>query len=297
MSFIDEKMSPVNTNVNGNRDEPNLVNDISEKQKKLSFLLRNIKKYKKKNMESLTDIIGRKKIIVDIEKKLPDLNDEEIKSKILIWIKIEKNKMNALNTQLQSEFAMDLYKELQLKGVKLRGHMPKLKVSFYNLDVDFEKNLCNLTYGLDNDHIANLKVNPREVSDYIGKVSQDLDNQYGDGRLFQNYLVEAYENNIAKGKTRAGKVSIIDVLMEISLLKQGRNFRIDPSKKNYSPYGRIQFSYDIFRLLNDHPPDIRVKLSTATRAQARNKLNYLWIPKNTRGEGSIFSHIEVVKNQ
>ena len=297
MSFFDEKMSPSDVNGSGSPDVSNLANDISEKQKKLSFLLRNIKKYKKKNIESLTDIIGQRKIIVDIEKKIPDLNDEEIKNKTLMWIKTEKNKMNALNTKLQSEFAMDLYNELQLKGMKLRGHMPKLKVSFYNMDVDFEKNLCNLTYGLDNDHIANLKINPREMSDYIGKVNQDLDKQYGDGRLFQNYLVKAYENNIAKAKTRAGKVSIIDVLMEISLLKQGRNFRINPSRKNYSTYGRIQFSYDIFRLLNDHPSDIRVKLSTATRAQAKNKLNYLWIPKNSRGEGSIFSHIEVVKNQ
>lgn len=289
-------MDAVEAKTNEKPDFSNLLVDVNKTQKILSFLTRTIKKYKKIDNESLTDIITRRKIIVSIEKKLHDFNDEKIKHKVLMWIETENSIMDALNAKLQSEFAMDLYNELQFNNLKLRGHMPKLKASFYNIDVDFQKNLCNLTYGLDNDHIANLKINPKNISEYMVKVNQNLDKQYGDGKLFQNNIVEAYENIISKAKTRAGKVSIIDVLLEISLLKQGRKFRIDPSRKNYSTYSRIQFSYDLFRLLKDHPTEIRLKLSTATRAQATNKLHYLWIPKNSRGEGSIFSYIEVVKN-
>jgi len=290
-------MSAEDINGNPNRDVPNLENVLNEKQKKLSHLLKNIRKYKKNKDESLTGIISRRKIIIAMENKLPDLNDEEITNKILKWINDETNTMNTLAAKIQSNFAMNLYEELQLIGMKLRGQMPKLKVGFYNMNIDFEKNLCNLTYGLDNDHIAQLKIHPKEISDYIGKVNQDLDKKYGDGKVFQNYLVEAYENSLVKTKTKSGKISIIDALLEMSLLKQGRNFKINPSRKNYSTYGRIQFSYDIFRLINDHQTDIRIKLSTATRAQARNKISYLWIPKNSRGDGSIYSQIEVVTKQ
>lgn len=276
-------------------DTSSLIADLTQINKILSTVTRNLKKYDKKKIESLEDLKRAKNTIMEIENKLNNLQDGKLKRKLEKWITDERTQIESIDQKLHSGFAMELYNLLNLNEMKLEGHMPKLKTSFYNMDIDFSKNTCKLSYGQDKDQITTLKINPKEISEYIIKHRNKLENQFDNATTFQKHLFQAYTNVNKRSGRNGGKAPIIEVLLEISILKQGRSFRINPSKSNFTPYGRVQFSYDLYRLSEIHPEDIQIKISIATRAQARNRAQYLWIPKNIRGEGSIYSHIELVR--
>jgi len=268
---------------------------INDHKKKLGSFSRNMKFYLKTEPISLESVRRLLSTINRMEQRLSFLEEESIHDLLEIWINQEKNKLELAESNLRSSFAENLYNLLRENGYKLEGHLPKLKVGFYHLDIDFKRNQCRIYYGQDKEPVVNLKIDPVEISNFITNHKQKLNESFGDPDSFVSNLERAYMSVLKKSDDRIEeKPSIVDVMLELALLKQRESFHNDPLQKYFKNYGRIQFSYDLYRLLKNTPQDIRVKLSTATRAQARNRGSYLWVPKNELGDGSIYSCIEIV---
>jgi len=67
---------------------------------------------------------------------------------------------------------------------------------------------------------------------------------------------------------------ITSVLLEYTILV--RNI----AKENYTHYGRVFFSYDLYRLKERKINEHELELITATRAYTRKKKDFLWVPTN-----------------
>jgi hypothetical protein len=91
---------------------------------------------------------------------------------------------------------------------------------------------------------------------------------------------------------RAGKgdgdwVEITDILPELALLMQGRKFRRNPAARNYDPYTRARFAYDLHRLRRDRVLSSgpwRLTLGPATGGSTRDKGRVLLL-EDAQGSG------------
>ena len=269
-----------------------LINDY---KKKLTQISRNLKTYSKKTSKNLESLRKNRKTLLRIEKLALILEDGVIRRGFNDWFDKEKKRLDLRELRIRSAFPEELYNSLSSSGLKLEGHVPNLKTGFYVIEVNFDNNQSRIFYGPDREPIKKIKIDPEKISEYIVKHRNTLEKSYENYDKFVFHLEKSYSNIIKKpDKTLDKKAPIIDVMYEMAKEKNQEETTLDP-KKRTEKYGRIQFSYDIYRLLRGPSEKIRIKLSTATRAQARSRKNYLWIPKNERGDGAIFSHIEVVR--
>jgi len=250
-----------------------------------------MKTYSKKAPKTLASLRKTRKSLQRIEKMIVPIEEENIRKNFYNWFEKEKKNLDSLESRIQSTFPERLYNELYSYNLKLEGHIPNLKTGYYVLNINFNNNQCKIYYGPDKELIAKLKINAEQIANYIVQHKNDLEKSYESYDNLINHLEKAYSNVTQKfDKTLDKKAPIIEVMHEIAKEKA-----ITDTQKKPPKYGRIQFSYDLSRLLRNPSDQIRIKLSTATRAQARSRKNYLWIPKNERGDGAIYSHIEVIK--
>lgn len=269
---------------------------ISEQKKNLSSISRYLKNYSKREPSSLESVRQLQAILKNLVQRAQSLEDGAIRQSLENWIIEETHGLKLIASRLRTSFAEKLYTLLRDEGLRLEGHLPSLKTSFYILEVDFERNICKIFYGQDKEPVVNLKINSQEVTQYIVSHRKKLDTSFEDLDMFLTHLEKAYSTILKQTENKFGKKArIIDTMIELAVLKQNRAFMIDPLKKNFQNYGRVQFSYDLYRLMRDPSQSMRLKLYTATRGQARNRRDYLWVPKNERGEGTIYSYIELLE--
>jgi len=287
---IDQNKIQVNENIK------RLLTQITDFKKKLSSLARFMKKYSKIEPNSLESVQKLSSTLAKIEGMASSLEECSLKASLMSSIEEETKKLEDLSTNLTSSFAIGLDKLLSEKGLKLKGRMPKLTCGFYTIDVDINNSRCKLYYGPKEEFIITLKLDTEVISDFIALHRKQLDTSFSNLDIFISQLEKAYRTVTNRSEDQHGKKTpIIKVMTELSILKQSRKFLTDPLRSNFQDYGRIQFSYDLYRVFQTPLKRLTLRLSPATRNQARNRAEYLWVPKDERGNGTIYSYIELVR--
>ena len=99
--------------------------------------------------------------------------------------------------------------------------------------------------------------------------------------------------------THGARINIVDVYIEMVLLRQGRAFASEPSKRTFSDYGRAQFIYDFYEY--SHRRRLRydghvVKAHSATKSQTDSPTKSMWIVEgDTPYDGRYIADVEFVK--
>lgn len=94
-------------------------------------------------------------------------------------------------------------------------------------------------------------------------------------------------------------VEITEVLAELTVLRQPKAWRYDPTPRNFEPYPRVQFLYDILRLRRDralNQDGWRLGLGPATGNSAKDKKRVFWI-EDERGNGQYYLSLRFVKEE
>ena len=94
-------------------------------------------------------------------------------------------------------------------------------------------------------------------------------------------------------------VELVDVLPELALLIQSRRFRRDPSARNFKPYPKAQFAYDLWRLRRDRVLSAagwRLSLGPATGGSTRDKGRVLRL-EDDRGRGQYHLALRFVREE
>ena len=267
---------------------------LSKEKNNIQNLLKVIKSIDKYQDDPVSNLYKIKQEVVKIEKmlkqsKLDDFVEKNIEQRIGgIKSKIPEWEENAKKT-----FGQNLENELRKVGFELRGHYPLFKVSFYTLKVDLENFKVSIWYGTEQEKLETCKSVPEDIAKKLKIIHDKITQRHFNDNEFLSKVYEAYKSSVYRQNKKLGdQISISDILFEYAFLIQDKKFRTNPIKDNYKEYGRVLFSYDLYRLKERRLNDRELSLVTATRAYTRRKSDFLWIPSNERGDGSYISHIK-----
>ncbi len=156
--------------------------------------------------------------------------------------------LDAAQKALGTTFAAALIHAFAADGIKVHGQSPRFEMGRFELTVDFPGRNGVLRYGKD---VVAKKVAlsveavraayAREVKAVMGR-TEDGDRWIG--QLFEAYqTARARRSQNSPGTPRA---NLVECYVELVFLRQGKAFRIEPTKSVYRDYTRAQFAYDVF---------------------------------------------------
>ncbi|MBK8046749.1 MAG: hypothetical protein IPK16_06275 [Anaerolineales bacterium] len=95
------------------------------------------------------------------------------------------------------------------------------------------------------------------------------------------------------------RANLVDVYLEMVLLRQGRAFASEPSKRTFTDYSRAQFIYDLYeytdrqRLMVDGKS---LKAFDSTKSQTDNPAKSMWIVEgDSPYDGRYVADIQLIK--
>ncbi len=275
-------------------EEEEILKILSEEKNNLQNLLKFIKNINKYQNDQLKNLHRIKQNIVKIKKALKQSKLEDfVKERVERYIQSMNSKVIKWEEDAKRNFGQKLENELRERGFELRGHYPLLKVSFYTLEVDLENFKVLIWYGPQQEKLEICKLIPEEIVKKLRIIRDKITQRHFDDNEFLSKVYEAYKISVYRQNKKSGdQISISDILFEYAFLIQDKKFRTNPLKNNYKEYGRVLFSYDLYRLRERRLNDRELSLITATRAYTRRKSDFLWIPSNEKGDGSYISHIK-----
>jgi len=199
--------------------------------------------------------------------------------------------------RLRTYLGAELEREFKDQGWSLEGNLPELRLSLLTLEFLFEKGEVRIWYGPKIEPLGYSKLSLRELVNRIRQTFKDLEEKsFQEEGEFLGLLLQAYKNYISKGGQEFGTpIPIIDWLSEITWIKQDRRFFHDPKKEYFREYGRVQLSYDLYRLKTREYGPFELRLGIASREQTKKRGDNLWIPNNRRGEGTHFAYVSFKK--
>jgi len=270
-------------------DIQNSLKTIQQCKRTLTRIEKNIKSYNKIEKTTLDNIAQAEKLLTKIQKDAAKLHNKELFTELQAFISSESQENNELNIQLQRMFGSELNNELKNNNLILEGRLPKIRVGYYGLDISFSKNQCKIYYGVNEELILNIKLDPKKIVKEIIEFENKLENNKLDTSLF----IKSYHTVLSSHRRESiNRVPIIKLLNQVTMDLQSTKFAIDPTRKNYREYSRVQFSHDLYKLKRDKV--LRLSLVTANRGQVRNKLDYLWVPTSP-SKGSVYSSVEIME--
>ncbi len=121
-----------------------------------------------------------------------------------------------------------------------------------------------------------------------------LEGRRWDPAAFHGQLREAWRRAGGRDWVELGRV-----FPELLFVRQSRRFFQDPSAKNYAPYSRGRFAYDLWRLRRDRALVVdgwRLALGPATGGSTRDKKRVFWL-EDDRGRGGWHLTIRFVREE
>ena len=220
--------------------------------------------------------------------RLTDFVEEDVKQRI----QSVKSMMPAWEEQATKSFGQRLEDALRQVDFELSGHYPLLKVMFYTLEVKLETGSVAIWYGPQQERLDSCKLIPEVAAKKLEANHKKIAGRGLDDETFLSNLFEAYKTVAHRSERKIGdSFPVSDVLLEYALLIQSKKFRTNPVKSSYNEYGRVFFSYDLYRLKERTVEGHELNLVTATRAYTRRRSGFLWVPSNESGDGTYISHI------
>ena len=213
-----------------------------------------------------------------------------------------QNELELAQRGLGDDFGQKLRAALAAQGIAIGGRPPKFEIGRFELDVNFARRFGVLRYGKDvvAPHIpvtvdATVKAYQAAVKAIEGRTQ--------DGAAWLAQLHEAYQ--IARRKrsvpaaSDTGRISLVDVYLEMVLLRQGRAFAGEPSKRTFTDYTRPQFLYDFAEFTGrqrlTHQGQV-AKLHSATKSQTDSPAKSMWLVEgDSPYDGHFYGDIQFVK--
>ena len=261
----------------------------------IAALVNDIEKLDKNTEENLQKIRLR---LDKLEKEAQkNRNKTELIDLVKEWMQEYRTKLLGVSEKIQRRFAVELEEELKRISLNLVGQYPLLRAGFFSIEVNFNMNNATIWYGPRQERLIQMALSVSKIAGKIDYFRKNLGSDLGNGNFFEK-LKKAYYR--ATNGHRGEPANIVNVMAEMSYLVQSGRFFQDPKRDNYRSYGRADFSYDLFKFRNENIGQKvreRVKLKVATRAHTRRRSDFLWIPDDERGGGTVYSHIQIMEIQ
>jgi len=157
---------------------------------------------------------------------LPALNDELLKGQ----------------AALGATFGVALRHAMREKGIEPGGKPPRFALGRFDVAADFVKRTASVSYGKE----VVIKRVPLGVDAIVAayeRASKLVEGRTEDPQRWVALFRDAWELAQRRRDVK-GRANIVDCYFELALLRQSKNFRIEPTKGGFVEYGRAQFAHD-----------------------------------------------------
>jgi hypothetical protein len=212
------------------------------------------------------------------------------------WVDQFEKRLAQTRQDLDIKFGSQLAELLRDANVRVTGSVPELRAGIFTVELDSKRDRAVLWYGPRQERIENLNKSPQAVASFVRKTLHTLSTSVFEDESFVKECFESYRRALHHQKGSIGdRVPITTVLAEQAFLRQAPKFFTDPRRENYQTYGRLHFSFDLYRLKTRNVKGLELRLITATRSQTSNRKNFLWVPHGDHGDGAVYSHVQFLE--
>lgn len=209
-----------------------------------------------------------------------------------------QSELDLAQRALGDEFGQKLRAALHELGVTIGGRPPKFEIGCYELDANFARRFSVLRYG--KDMVApHVSITVEATIKAYQSAVKAIQGRNLDGGQWLAQLYEAYQTVQRKRATTVSRVNIVDVYVEMVLLRQSRAFASEPSKRTFSDYSRAQFIHDFYEFTGRqrlaHKGNV-VKVHASTKSQTDSPAKSIWMVEgDSPYDGRYLSDMEFVK--
>ena len=199
---------------------------------------------------------------------------------------------------LGDEFGQKLRAALSERGIQIGGRAPKFEIGRFELEANFARRFITLRYGRDI-VVPHAPVTVEGAVRAYESAAKSVAGRNQDGKSWIAQFHEAYQLARRKRAADGTRINIVDCYLELVLLRQGRAFAVEPTKRTFSEYMRAQFIYDFHEFTDRqclaHNGQV-VKAHTATKSQTDSPTKSMWIVEgDTPYDGRYIADVEFVK--
>lgn len=198
---------------------------------------------------------------------------------------------------LGDEFGGRLRDALAQEGIRIGGRAPRFEIGRFELEANFARRALVMRYGKDI-VVPHVPVTVEATVKAYQSAAKAVMGRNQDGHVWIAQFHEAYGTARRKRSVDAARVNIVDCYIELVLLRQGRAFSSEPSKRTFSDYTRAQFEYDFYEFTNSrrlsHDGHV-VKVHSAVKSQTDSPAKSMWIVEgDTPHDGRYIADVEFV---
>jgi len=266
---------------------------LTKTGKALQTAIRLVKAIETLEKSPVDNVYRIEKLVGEVQKATAGLPpDGETKRRLDDWVAGCISRLQAHKGELRRAFGVSLESLLKGQGFELKGQYPELRAGFYSIEVDFDKAQASIWYGPKQELMGKARLSPSEVAKQVERTHKALTNRPLNEEGFLKRLHEAYLRTLSKiGRKEGEHAPILQVLAEYVFLEQDRRFYTDPRREHFKGYSRAFFSYDLYRLPTRRLLGRELSLVVATRANTVKRENFLWVPTDDRGNGTVYSYL------
>ncbi len=165
-----------------------------------------------------------------------------------------------------------------------------LSLGFLRVEPDLEGGRVTVSYGPE--RVETRRAEPRSLGRWLQRWYQDLNRRALPPDRFVELLWQAYQE--ARSSGGDPRVPIGVVYRRLVVARQSAAFWADAEPRNFTPYPRYLFSYELYRLRE--APDVwssrfQVQLLAAAFETTRQRTDYVWVPDGFRPEGARYAFL------
>jgi hypothetical protein len=150
---------------------------------------------------------------------------------------------------LGDEFGQQLRTALAEQDIAIGGRAPKFEIGRFELEANFARRFAVLRYGKDT-VVPRTSITVDATLKAYQSAAKLVTGRNQDGATWIAQLYDAYQVARRKRGNDGARVNIVDVYLEMVLLRQGRAFLSEPSKRTFNDYSRAQFIHDFYEFTN-----------------------------------------------
>ncbi len=267
-----------------------LLPDLRREIKTLATLIAALK-------ESATALRAEPVDVVRLDKALTALQPSKEQA-VLDLIPTLQGELDLAQRALGDEFGQKLRDALAALGVAIGGRPPKFELGRFELDANFARRFSVLRYG--KDVVApHVPITVEATLKAYQAAFKAIQGRNQDGAAWLAQFHDAYQIARRKRNIHEARINIVDVYVELVLLRQGRAFASEPSKHTFIDYTRAQFICDFYEFTGRqrlaHKGHV-VKVHGSTKSQTDNPAKSMWIVEgDSPYDGRYISDVEFEK--
>ncbi len=208
-----------------------------------------------------------------------------------------REELEVAQRALGDEFGQRLRTALAEQGISIGGRAPKFEIERFELEANFAARFVTLRYGKDI-VVPRAPITVDAATKAYLSASKAITGRNQDGQAWIAQFYDAYKMAQYR-RNSSTRVNIVDCYIELVMIRQGRAFASEPSKRTFTDYSRAQFIYDFYEFANQqrlgHNGQV-VKAHVAGKSQTDSPTKSMWVVEgDTPYDGRYIADVEFVK--